>query len=91
MNNTRTQEKFRQWMFGVSLGLWVFGAVGAMAAPVPAIVPRPDGKPGDMAKKVKVYILAGQSNMVGSGSSRGPGRSIPSISWVAPIRRSSPA
>ena len=28
---------------------------------------RPDGKPADLAKKVKVFILMGQSNMVGMG------------------------
>lgn len=79
MNNTWTQEKLRQWMFGVSLILWVFGAVGAMAAPVPATLPRPDGKPGDMTKKVKVYILAGQSNMVGFGMLKGASPVCPSI------------
>ncbi len=39
----------------------------AAATPVPANLPRPDGKPGDATKPVKVYILAGQSNMVGMG------------------------
>ena len=38
------------------------------AGPVPENLPRPDGKPGDATKPVKVYILAGQSNMVGSDS-----------------------
>ena len=37
------------------------------AANVPAQLPDPDGEPGDAAKPVKVYILAGQSNMVGMG------------------------
>jgi len=37
----------------------------ASAATVPAQLPAPDGKPGNSAKPVKVYILAGQSNMVG--------------------------
>jgi len=50
----------------------VLAAVALMAhtiqaAPVPRILPRPDGKPGDTKKPVKVYILAGQSNMVGFG------------------------
>jgi alpha-galactosidase len=30
-------------------------------------LPRPDGKPADQTKKVKVFILMGQSNMVGMG------------------------
>jgi alpha-galactosidase len=38
---------------------------------VPAELPRPDGKPADATKPVKVYILAGQSNMVGFGTLSG--------------------
>ena len=38
---------------------------------IPANLPRPDGKPGNQDKPVKVYILAGQSNMVGFGYLRG--------------------
>src|SRR5947207_323512 len=30
-------------------------------------LPRPDGKPADLTKPVKVYILLGQSNMLGFG------------------------
>jgi hypothetical protein len=33
---------------------------------------RPDGKPADMTKPVKVIILPGQSNMVGLGKLKGP-------------------
>jgi len=36
-----------------------------------APMPRPDGKPADMSKKVKVFILLGQSNMVGAGKVKG--------------------
>ena len=39
----------------------------AAAQNIPAVLPDPDGKPGDATKLVKVYILAGQSNMVGMG------------------------
>jgi hypothetical protein len=39
----------------------------AAAKDIPAVLPDPDGKPGDATKPVKVYILAGQSNMVGMG------------------------
>ena len=39
----------------------------AAAAEVPAQLPKPDGKPADMSKPVQVYILLGQSNMVGAG------------------------
>lgn len=38
---------------------------------LPAILPDPDGKPGTASKPVKVYILAGQSNMVGMGNISG--------------------
>jgi hypothetical protein len=48
-------------------------AVGLLSAPARANemlgsdIPRPDGKPADMSKPVKVFILLGQSNMVGAG------------------------
>lgn len=42
-------------------------AVSAADAPSSAQLPRPDGKPADHTKKVKVFILMGQSNMVGMG------------------------
>jgi alpha-galactosidase len=45
--------------------------LGAAAKDVPAVLPRPDGKPGDPTKPVKVYILAGQSNMCGMASISG--------------------
>ena len=34
----------------------------------PAHLAKPDGKPADQTKKVKVFILMGQSNMVGMGT-----------------------
>jgi hypothetical protein len=34
-------------------------------------LPDPDGKPADMTKPVQVYILMGQSNMVGAGNVKG--------------------
>lgn len=48
------------------------------AADVPAILPRPD-KTEPSAGKVKVYILAGQSNMVGFGYLQGAQPVYPSI------------
>jgi hypothetical protein len=38
-----------------------------IAAEVPAQLPQPDGKGADMTKSVQVYILMGQSNMLGFG------------------------
>jgi len=43
----------------------------ALLADVPETLPAHDGKPGDATKPVKVYILAGQSNMVGMGEIKG--------------------
>ncbi len=45
--------------------------LNAAAKDIPAVLPNPDGKPGDATKPVKVYILAGQSNMVGMGELSG--------------------
>jgi hypothetical protein len=36
-----------------------------------APIPRPDGKPADMSRPVKVFILMGQSNMLGMGKIAG--------------------
>jgi hypothetical protein len=36
--------------------------------PVPDMIPDPDGKPADMSKPVQVYIMMGQSNMLGFGN-----------------------
>jgi len=38
---------------------------------IPAELPDPDGKPADMKKPVKVFILLGQSNMLGFGKITG--------------------
>ncbi len=40
---------------------------GFLLQPIFAELPDPDGKPADMSKPVQVYILLGQSNMVGAG------------------------
>ena len=42
-------------------------ALPAFATEVPDPLPDPDGKPADMSKPVQVYILLGQSNMLGFG------------------------
>jgi hypothetical protein len=49
------------------------------AAPIPLNLPRPDGKPGDPSKPMKVYILAGQSNMVGMGDITGAQPQYPAV------------
>lgn len=52
---------------------FVLAAQGTMltAASVPDPLPDPDGKPADMSKPVKVFILMGQSNMLGFGQTAG--------------------
>lgn len=48
------------------------GCIPQVAAnEIPLHLPKPDGKSGDPTKPVKVYILAGQSNMVGMGDLSG--------------------
>lgn len=49
------------------------------AASIPLELPKPDGKPADHSKPVKVYVLAGQSNMVGMGDLKGASPRYPSI------------
>ena len=49
------------------LAVVAFLGMSTFAADVSATLPRPDGKPADMSKPVKVFILLGQSNMVGAG------------------------
>ncbi len=50
----------------VVMGMGLAAAPAAKEAPAPTL-PDPDGKPADMTKPVQVYILMGQSNMVGAG------------------------
>ena len=55
------------------------GMVQARASDVPLNLPKPDGQAGDTKKPVKVYILAGQSNMVGMGNITGARPLYPSL------------
>jgi Carbohydrate esterase, sialic acid-specific acetylesterase len=56
----------------LSLTLLLAGTTPAIGPGiVPAQLPAVDGKPGDPSKPVKVYILSGQSNMVGMGTLSG--------------------
>jgi len=52
----------------VAMVVFVFSAA---AKEIPARLPDPDGKTPDTARPVQVYILAGQSNMVGMGNISG--------------------
>ena len=46
-------------------------ALTAVAGDAPKPLPDPDGKPADISKSVQVYILMGQSNMLGAGKIAG--------------------
>lgn len=39
-------------------------------------IPKPDDKPADMTKPVQVFVMMGQSNMVGMGKVSGPADSL---------------
>ena len=70
-------KKMNSLNFALLLGASLF-TVSAIAAEVPAVLPRPDMTPPSDGK-VKVYILAGQSNMVGFGYLDGSRPVYPSI------------
>ena len=53
------------------------GSSQEIAQPAPKQqVLKHDGKPADMTKPVQVFILLGQSNMVGLGKVKGPDGSL---------------
>ena len=60
---TTMKTKRRDTFFCLFAAL-ILSAGGALAQDKPALL-RPDDKPADQTKKVKVFILAGQSNMQG--------------------------
>ncbi|MBK8974648.1 MAG: hypothetical protein IPM29_01855 [Planctomycetes bacterium] len=66
--NTSTSDPVRRARAALAcLGVAVTLGASLSPAQVPARLPDPDGRPGDATKPVQVYILAGQSNMVGMG------------------------
>ena len=72
------------WKSLLALGpMLIAGAIGSTQSVHGADSPetksqisRPDGKPADMTKPVQVFILLGQSNMVGLGKVTGPEGSL---------------
>jgi len=55
----------------LALAALVWSSLAVPAAEAPRELPRPDGKEADMSKPVQVFILLGQSNMVGAGKIAG--------------------
>ena len=62
--NARNRAGAVSTLAAVATAILVFPAA---ALEIPATLPDPDGKPADMTKPVQVYILLGQSNMLGFG------------------------
>jgi hypothetical protein len=56
------QVKLLSWLLGLCIA-----SLPAVATAADNALPAPDGKPADMSKPVKVFILLGQSNMLGMG------------------------
>jgi len=65
---TRNRTSAVLTLAAVAMAILVLPAV---AKKVPAQLPDPDGKAPDASKPVQVYIMAGQSNMVGMGNISG--------------------
>jgi hypothetical protein len=55
----------------LALAVLLSSCLAVPAAEAPKELPRPDGKEADMSRPVQVYILLGQSNMVGMGKIAG--------------------
>ncbi len=65
----------------LSVALAMLACLPVLAAEAPKAPPATDGKPADMSKPVQVYILLGQSNMLGAGAVK-PRRGKPEGSLV---------
>ncbi len=64
------------------LAALIFSTLTVLAVDTPKQLPDPDGKAADMTKPVQVYILLGQSNMVGAGKIFGEKNGIaPHAAW----------
>jgi alpha-galactosidase len=72
-------KKKRVGLVGLLAALIIPSLAIQAATPIPLDLPHPDGKPSNPAKPVKVYILAGQSNMVGMGDITGARPPYPSV------------
>lgn len=59
-----------KFLLSASLILVLFTSISQLAT-AQTTLPDPDGKPADMSKPVQVYILMGQSNMLGFGKITG--------------------
>ncbi len=61
----------RRWRWGLILCIGLIAGAGAFAETDAHSIPRYDGREPDMSKPVQVFILMGQSNMLGFGRTFG--------------------
>jgi hypothetical protein len=62
--NRTTRRAFA--VSSIALTAFTLSSIATVSA-ADDVIPKPDGKPADMSKPVQVFILMGQSNMVGMG------------------------
>ena len=65
------QRTFKLICPATALALSITYSLPAWAAEIPETLPDPESKPADMSRPVQVYILLGQSNMLGFGKVKG--------------------
>ena len=70
-NTMTARNRIRTVLTLAAVAIAILVLPAAAAKVVPSQLPDPDGKPGDATKPVNIYILAGQSNMVGFGYLKG--------------------
>jgi len=67
MQNRETKMKLKNRLNPTLIATTVLAALTWSISANQETLPDPDGKPADMTKPVQVFILLGQSNMLGSG------------------------
>lgn len=72
--NDTTMKRILLFRVSILLATVCLGTAAASGAESP--LPDPDGKPADMSKPVQVYVLLGQSNMLGFGKIKGADGSL---------------
>ena len=70
MNNKNRQTRRAFALSSMALAVLALPSIATVSA-AESPIPKPDGKPADMTKPVQVFILLGQSNMVGLGKVKG--------------------
>ena len=70
MKNKHSQARRAFALSSIAIAALALSSLATVSAAEQPI-PRPDGKPADMTKPVQVFILLGQSNMVGLGKVKG--------------------